>query len=240
MQNILIAESNTDYAIKLMNYINDGNKSIRICYIAKNQEETIKILNNNSNIDIVLLDCETPFYNGKEIMEEIKDKTKYNKSFILLTNKDKKSRQLNDYQLIYTMFDKENINITDIVNKINELVNHKELRKNKNFYEKIITDELLYLGYDISLSGTQYLIETIKYIALSKKTKVNKLEKDIYPIISKVYNTSVHNIKCRINSATILMYYNCEEEKLKAYFNFNIDEKPKVKTVINTILNKIL
>lgn len=240
MQNVLIAENNTDYAIKLVNYINDVNKSIRICHITKNQKEAIRILNNNSNIDIVLLDCEIPFYNIKEIIEKINNKSKYDKSFILLLNEDKKSKQLNDNQLVYTLIDKKNINITDVVKKINELANYRESNKNKKNYEKIITDELLYLGYDISLSGTQYLIETIKYIALSQKTKVNKLEKDIYPIISKVYNTSVHNIKCRINSATTLMYYNCEEEKLKAYFNFNIDEKPKVKTVISTILNKIL
>ena len=32
----------------------------------------------------------------------------------------------------------------------------------------------------------------------------------------------------------------CEVEKLKKYFSFSIDTKPKVKTVINTIINKIL
>lgn len=173
-------------------------------------------------------------------MEKINDKSKYHKSFILLLNGGKEFKQLNDNQLTYTIIDKKDITITDIIKKINELVNYKESSKNKNFYEKKITNEILYLGYDISLNGTQYLIETIKHIAQSQKTKVNKLEKDIYPIISKIYNTSVHNIKCRINSATTLMYYNCEEEKLKTYFNFNIDEKPKVKTIINTILNKIL
>lgn len=37
----------------------------------------------------------------------------------------------------------------------------------------------------------------------------------------------------------MLMYYNCEIEKLKNYFNFDIDIKPKIKTVIETIVRKI-
>ena len=138
MQNVLIAENNTDYAIKLVNYINDVNKSIRICHITKNQKEAIRILNNNSNIDIVLLDCEIPFYNIKEIIEKINNKSKYDKSFILLLNEDKKSKQLNDNQLVYTLIDKKNINITDVVKKINELANYRESNKNKKIMRRLL------------------------------------------------------------------------------------------------------
>ena len=35
------------------------------------------------------------------------------------------------------------------------------------------------------------------------------------------------------------MYYDCPEEVLKKYFNFDIAKKPKEKLVISTILNKI-
>ena len=35
------------------------------------------------------------------------------------------------------------------------------------------------------------------------------------------------------------MYYNCEIDKLKEYFNLDIDTKPKIKTVIDTIVRKI-
>lgn len=65
------------------------------------------------------------------------------------------------------------------------------------------------------------------------------LDKDIYPKISIIFNDSVHNIKCRINRETNIMYFNCEVEKLKKYFSFSIDTKPKVKTVINTIIKNI-
>ena len=60
--------------------------------------------------------------------------------------------------------------------------------------------------------------EQLNILHKVKKQKLTN-QKKIYITISEIYNTTVHN-EC--------YYYNCEEEKLKAYFNFNIDEKPKV------------
>ena len=36
-----------------------------------------------------------------------------------------------------------------------------------------------------------------------------------------------------------VMYYNCEVSKLKKYFHFDVDTKPKTKTIINTVLNNL-
>lgn len=69
---------------------------------------------------------------------------------------------------------------------------------------------------------------------------INNLQKDIYPIIASIYNTSVHNVKCNINNATEAMYYKCDATVLKEYFKFFDDNKPTTKTVIYTVLNKIL
>lgn len=65
------------------------------------------------------------------------------------------------------------------------------------------------------------------------------LQKDIYPIIAKIFNKTPHNIKCNINNATESMYYNCDINVLKEYFYFTDDRKPTTKTVIYTVLNKI-
>lgn len=53
MLNVLIADDNTDYAINLMNYINEDNNIVRVCNIAKDGKKTIDILNNENNIDII-------------------------------------------------------------------------------------------------------------------------------------------------------------------------------------------
>ena len=57
--------------------------------------------------------------------------------------------------------------------------------------------------------------------------------------MARRYNTSIHNVKSNINRTNNSMYYTCNVEKLKKYFTFDIDTKPKIKTVINTIINKI-
>lgn len=132
------------------------------------------------------------------------------------------------------------MSMNEIIKKINSVFEYKEAIKTSKILKNKITNELLFLKYDISHKGTQYLIETIDYIATNSNREVESLERNIYPKIAVRYNDSVHNIKCRINNATTAMYYNCEISKLKEYFYFDIDKKPKIKTIINTIINKIM
>lgn len=113
-----------------------------------------------------------------------------------------------------------------------------DLKKGLDIEKKII-NELLYLGYNFSYKGTTYLLESIKFIALHPYQNTDKLEKNVYPIIANLYKDTVHNVKSNINRANNAMYYECKIEKMKEYFWLDRDIKPKVKFVINTILNKI-
>ena len=74
MVNVLIADDNIDYAITLMNYINEQNNNIRICSIAKNGREVLEILNKDNDIDVVLLDYKMPICNGKQVLDNIENK----------------------------------------------------------------------------------------------------------------------------------------------------------------------
>lgn len=101
---------------------------------------------------------------------------------------------------------------------------------------------LIYRGVkkgDFSYAGTQYLIKAIEYIISDPDKYLKNLEKYVYSELAKNNNTSIHNIKCNINRANNMMYVSCEVEKLKKYFGFSNDVKLKVKTVINTSINKI-
>ena len=83
MVNVLIADDNVDYAINLMNYINEKNENIKVCNIAKNGKETLEILNLKDNIDVILLDYKMHFYNGEQVLEKITNK-KSMKTLVLL------------------------------------------------------------------------------------------------------------------------------------------------------------
>ncbi len=62
MVNVLIADDNISYATSLMNYINRKKDNIRVCAIARDGQETISLLNNVNNIDVILLDINMPKY----------------------------------------------------------------------------------------------------------------------------------------------------------------------------------
>lgn len=129
--------------------------------------------------------------------------------------------------------------MSEIVLIINKLIEYKEeVKRNDNIKNKIIK-ELVFLGYDLSHKGTKYLVDSIQYIILNPNQYNDNLEKDVYPVIAKRYNNSAKNIKANIIRANDVMYSECELERLKKYFKFDKDTKPKVKTVIYTVMNNI-
>lgn len=237
MLNVLIADDNIDYAINLMNYINEDNSIVRVCNIAKDGKKTIDILNNENNIDIILLDYQMPIYNGLEVLEKIENKDKYVDSCIIISGEIESVVKMRQCDLVHSILFKT-LSMEDIKNRIMQLVEYKEdIRKAEDIDERIL-NELLFLNYNISLKGTKYLIDTIKYVYYDRYS-IDNLEKFVYPSVAQKYNEKLCNIKCRIGKATMLMYYNCEIEKLKEYFNLDIDIKPKIKTVMDTIVRKI-
>ena len=237
MVNILIADDNIYYAKMLMDSLNDDN--IKVCNIATNGKEVIDILQNN-NIDVVLLDLKIPLYNGLEILDIIKEEQqkKYEKSFIIISGDMELMLQTKDDPLVYSYVSKCS-DFMKIYKTINNLVEIKQSEKQTKEIRKRILEEMQYLGYNFKYKGSKYLKESIEFIKLRKNVSINNLKSDVYPIIAKRNNTTVHNIKCNINKATEQMYYDCSREVLKKYFGFYNDVKPTVKTVIDTICNKI-
>lgn len=177
-----------------------------------------------------------PIYDGVEVLEKLQNKEKYIDSCIVISGEIENIQELRKNNIIHTVIDKST-DMKTIITKINNIIEDKLIEDNIN---KKVINEILFLGYNFSHKGTKYLIKTIEFLAMHKFDELDNLEKAIYPIIAKYYNESVHNVKCNINRATTSMYYECEIEKLKKYFCLNTDKKPKIKTIINTIINKIV
>lgn len=237
MINVLIADDNVEYAVNLMNYINNKNENIKVCNIAKDGKETLEILNSKNNLDAVLLDYKMPFFNGFQIIEKIKNRTNLQKSIIIISGEIDSNIKLFQDEMIHSIISKTT-SMDTIIQRINVLFEYKEKIQKNNILKKSISKELLYLGYDISHKGTQYLIKVIEYIITNPQMELEKFKK-IYSKIAITYNTSSSNIKCRIYKATVEMYCNCGIEKLKNYFNLDTDIKPNVRTVINTVITNL-
>lgn len=234
MLNVLLAENDINFATSLMNEVNKRSEKIKISRISRTEEETIKILNSKQSIDIIIVGLKKTIKSKEKMLERIEDKEKYKSNCILLGEEPKETKTYNP--LINSIICK----YKDIENLANEIVGQLEKREKekdeKEFKDKIIK-EVLYLGYNLSYKGTAYLIESIKYVAANPDK--DSLEGDVYPEISKKLNNTVHNIKSNINRANNAMYYDCEMQKLADYFAFSGDTKPRIKTVIHTIINKI-
>ncbi len=235
MINILIADNDINYAVNLMNKLNEVNNDIKILNISDNENATLNIINNYDNIDLVVFALQMDKTEENNFFKKIVKKDKYINCFIRLTDKQMKLEK-NDYGFWAISEIKENLDKSII--SINKLIEEREIDEKNNKKLKVIK-ELEYLEYDLSLKGTQYLISAIEIIANHKLGEVYNLEKDVYPIITDLYNSTVHNIKNNVNRANNSMYLKCEIEKLKSYFGFNVDEKPKTKEIINTVVRKI-
>ena len=238
MINLMIADNNVFYANKLMNYISNKNENIRVINISLNGEDALNILNDNMNIYIFILNLNMLILSSNEILRLIKNKEKYIASCIITYEEEDVSYTQLKNNMVYATISKSE-GMENIYNKINEIIYYKENNKKTINIKKLITKELTNLGYNISHKGTKYLIDSINYIHINQNKYLDNLNQELYPIIAKINNESLNNVKCYITRETNEMYLSCKIEKMKKYFNFEEDIKPNVKTVINTVLMKI-
>ncbi|MCI8548830.1 MAG: response regulator [Bacilli bacterium] len=234
MVNALIVDDNLDFSKQLINNISES-MDVRICKICTNGNEVLEILK-NSEIDIIILDMIMPDCDGIEVLKRLTNsqKEKYKNSIIAISGDNSFISQLVNNPLVYDFIIK-GIRKEEMIYRIKRLIDYKNIEVKK----KAIINELDSIGYDLGYKGTLYLIEAILQMYIKGELTIDNLQKDIYPIISKIYHKTVNNVKCNINNATEAMYYRCDSQKLKEYFNFYDDIKPTTKTVIYTVLKNI-
>lgn len=239
MINILLADDNIYFSKKLMNMVNKINTIARVVYLATEGKEVLEYIS-NKDVDIIVLDLKMPIIDGIDILEKLEKKEKYKNSIIVISNYIEMMKKIVNNQAVYGCISK-GTSMERIIEKINEIVEYKKNAKNDKMINKRIEKEIQHLGYNMTHNGTIYLFEAIKLLANNQElVETNNLNKDIYPILAKKYNKTVHNIKCNINKATEYMYYECEDRVIKEYFRFQDNKKPTPKLIISTIYSKII
>lgn len=244
MINVLIVSKSISCCKNLIYNVINENEELKIVGVANNKKEMNKIIE-KMNIDIILMNlkpCEVNKYINSKIIEE--NITPY--SIIVVSDKNiEKNEYINKYIYAYANYKADSFEA--IIRTINNLVNIKITPKfwdsKKDIFEDIIKgkikNELKYLGYNFYYKGTKYLVDAI-YILYNIKDYYNKiLKRDVYPIVSEKYNTSINNVKCNIRNATDIMFYDCNEERLKEYLKECSLSKIGAKKVILAVLERI-
>ena len=127
----------------------------------------------------------------------------------------------------------------EMILEISKMINLSCGIINENTLKKVISQKLFSIRYDMKYKGTKYLIESIYIAKVTGYYDLDKVEKIIYTEVAKNYNTTVHNVKCNIINATDIMFYSCEEEKLKEFLNTQELYKPGPKAIISEVLKMI-
>ena len=237
MLNLLIIDDNINDSIYLLNYISKNSHQIRVHSLTMSLNEGIKIMNTGI-IDIVLIHMNVNIDTINISLNNISNSyaEKYKKSIIVITERPYTFNNKSSSYIYECIPDTETISI--VFSKIKEIAQIKLVNFNRDILLNKINKELDFLGYKLSYSGTKYLAECIALIYNNYDTSEN-LKQNVYPIIAKQHKKTINNIKCNILTATNSMFYECDEKRLKEYFNFYTIVKPTPKLVIYTVLNKL-
>lgn len=207
----LVITDNIQFLSELVNYLTGSHLNTNLSAIALTINEAYNSFNLN-NYDILFIEKKMFNSQNENLLDDWKEK--------LISISIKKIPTIAKFEIIKSLsLDPNNIDFSTI--------------------KKNIIKELEYLGFNFKYKGTQYLIDTILQLSLTKSSTSDNLQGQIYPIIAKAHKRTPQNIKNSIINATEYMYRECNAERLRKYFSFSNDAKPSVKQVIFTITNKI-
>ena len=130
------------------------------------------------------------------------------------------------------------INLSELESVITLIKNYENNSMNNNIIYNEVLKELLYIGFDFKYKGSNYLLQSIVYILDNRNLQLlNNLGKDLYPIIAKLNDTTINNVKTNIIKATNWCYEYNRNENYTKYFLSNTKHTPK--TIISIVSNKL-
>lgn len=239
MYKILVIINDILQCKKIVNYISQFGDKYKLYYMAYKGKECVNMIL-KKKIDIILIDDNLPDLTINEVLRFLEDNDlKCYKNKILIISTKENDKIINDKNKYVYGYIHQPYTYNDLYSNLNMMTKY-DLKKDKIYIKNIIHNQLIKINYNYSLLGTKYLEECILEIYRKNlKDKKYILQTDLFPNIAYKYNTTIHNIKCSINRATEDMYFNCPIELLKKFLGYNIQEKPKLKLIIYTIINNI-
>lgn len=229
MIKVLLMCKNNSTAKSLINYVTANIQELHIIGIANTLEEGIKLQKKHKPVLIITTSESFVKYineNGRS----------YTPGIILISKKD-------DNNEIYYKFKNLLLHISSTENF--KVISEQTIIFIDQHYttskRKKIREILESMGFNIKLSGTQFLIDTIIYINTFRGSLYfEQLTKDIYPHVAKINNTTVDIVKWSIIRTINYMYEKHDAKSFKnveKYLSIKYPERPTPKSVITSLAN---
>lgn len=242
---MMIVDDNEGLIEMLKDYFSDHEK-IKIVKEANNGLDAVnKILENDKDFDVLLLDLIMPKKDGIYVLEELKKKG-IDKPVIIGTsfNADETIARVSKYgpkHFILKPFD-----MSDLENKILDAVNFKADSNSKlNLYHnnlEISVTKLLHdLGVPSHIKGYQYIREGV-ILMYEKPDIVGAITKELYPEIANRFDTTVSRVERAIRHAIEVSWNRGDIDLMEEIFGHSVDydrAKPTNSEFIVTVSDKL-
>ena len=217
---------------------------IEIALEAYDGEEGLnKILNNENEYNLVLLDLIMPKKDGVYVLEELK-KRNIEKNIIVLTsyNAPDVIRKVSEYGVNYYIL--KPFELTELERRILESVDSLDKSSINLYHNNLqisITKMLHELGMPSHIKGYQYIREGI-IMLYNKPEIVGGITKELYPDIASKFDTTVSRVERAIRHAIEVSWNRGNWDFMEEIFGHSVDidkAKPTNSEFIVTVADKL-
>lgn len=236
---VLVIDSNESLTKEIEKYFS-SHEVINVVACFNNGEDGLSyILNNQDSFQIIVMDLILPKMDGMLVLGEL-SRRNINKNIIIITNLKDESviDETNKYGIDYYML--KPISFLGLEKRLLSINinNNKDLLFNE---EAMISDLLHRLGIPSHIRGYNYIKEGIK-IVCRKGNKNTYITKDVYPEVSKMFDTTPTRVERAIRHAIEVSWsrgdINLMEEIFGNSLNINRD-KPTNAEYLNTLAERL-
>lgn len=240
---VLAVDDNKALVGMIEEYFSD-NKKIEISYVAYDGNEAVNIIKENeSNIDVILLDLIMPKKDGVYVLEKIKSLGLI-KDIIVVTsfNEEETIRKVSEYGVKYVIL--KPFELSDLESKIIEVKNKSKgsiLNVGSNNLQISVSKVLHELGIPSHIKGYQYIREAIMLV-YNHPELIGGITKELYPLIGKTFDTSTSRVERAIRHAIEVSWNRGDWDLMEEIFGHSVDidrAKPTNSEFIVTIADKL-
>ena len=241
---VLVVDDNAVQVELLKKYFN-GSDKINIVASASNGEEAIKLLEKETDYDIMLLDIVMPIKDGFSVLDYMKESS-INKSIIVLSafNEEETIRRVSEYGVKYYALKPFNLSkLEDVMIDIcKKKKSNDELVEISNKDLQIQVTRILHaLGIPSNIKGYQYIRSAILKV-YDNPGFIGGITKELYPDLSVKFNTSVGRVERAIRHAIEVSWLRGDIDLMEEIFGHSVDidrAKPTNSEFIVTIADKM-